>query len=167
MNDAPAALHVRIGKLAMAHSPTLLKATLGSCIGLAFLWRERGRYALAHCLLPEAPGPACGPGARYVDQAIDSLLQLLEAKPEHLPQIEAHVAGGGNMMQAGAGSRRMPCIGQLNAEAAMRHLSLRAIEVHSVDVGGVHARQMLLDCASATVSVLRVPAPGAIRHAQD
>ncbi len=159
MSEEQPLMRIGIGQLAVAGSPTIMKATLGSCVGVALLWRERGAYGLAHCLLPEATNGASGMGARYVDQAIDSLLRLLKAEPGRHAEIEAHIAGGGNMMQRAQPAGRPPHIGQLNIEAAMRHLAQRGIAIRSADVGGSQARQMLLDCARAEVSVLRVPVP--------
>lgn len=149
-------VHVRIGQLALGRAPTILKATLGSCVGVAFLWRERALFGLAHCLLPNAPDPTSELGARYVDQAIVSLLRLMEAGPQHHGQIEACLAGGGNMTQAGG---RRPHVGQLNSEAALQLLKQQRIKILSADLGGFHARQMLLDCATASVSVVHLPAP--------
>lgn len=159
MKHESSLIRVGIGQVVVETGPVLLKATLGSCVGLAFIWRARNCYGLAHCLLPDSPLRAPGIGARHVDQAIDSLLQLMQASRADHAQIEAHVAGGGNMMQRTPVAGRAPHIGQLNGEAALRHLAQRGITVHSVDLGGDQARQILLDCASAQVTVLRLPAP--------
>lgn len=159
---APALVHVRIGQLAAGSGSTVLKATLGSCVGIALLWRERSIYALAHCLLPQAaasaPTPTSTPGARYVDQAIDSLLGLLGAGPGDHAHIDAHLAGGASL-QRGRTEGRSPTVGQLNSEAALRGLAAAGIGVRSTDLGGIHARQILLDCAAGAVSVVRIPLP--------
>jgi chemotaxis protein CheD len=163
--EAPAEVHVRMGQLAMGHGPTVLKATLGSCVGIAFIWHARDRSALAHCLLPYAPcaqdAPVARPpsGARYVDQAIAALLHLLRAQPEDFAQIEVHLAGGANMSRRAVGDSRTPMVGALNIEAALQLLSARGLAVCSQDLGGTVARQMRLDCATGGVSVTRVPAP--------
>ncbi|GAB3443396.1 chemotaxis protein CheD [Massilia solisilvae] len=163
MNE-PDLVHVRIGQLAIGHSPTILKATLGSCIGVALLWRARGVYGLAHCLLPLAPDASIGHGrARYVDQAVISLLDAMGAMAEHHAEIEAHLAGGGNMMQRTPAAGRVLPVGQLNIEAAQRVLEAHGIKVHSADLAGFHARQIQVDCASGSVKVTRVPAPDGAR----
>ncbi len=152
-------VHVRMGELALGTAPDLLKATLGSCVGIAFVWRARNLFALAHCLLPRAPGPDMPPGARYVDQAVHSLLQRLQAEPADCAQIEAHLAGGASMREGGTAGQRTPVVGALNVEAALRLLHGRGIAVHSQDTGGTCARQMRVDCAEASVSVARVSPP--------
>ncbi|MGA7816957.1 hypothetical protein [Caballeronia sp.] len=60
---------VRIGEVKTAGRDVILRATLGSCVGIGVLWRSRGLYALAHCLLPDAPPGEvsdAGQGARYL-----------------------------------------------------------------------------------------------------
>lgn len=154
-------VHVRIGQLAIGHSPMILKATLGSCIGIALFWRERAVYTLAHCLLPYAPYPDPHWGARYVDQAVVSMLHQLKAKDKDHAQIEAHVAGGANMRRQDL-QRPIPihlAVGQLNIAAAEQVLATQKIALHSWDVGGFCARQIRVNCATATVQVLHVPAP--------
>lgn len=153
MSDATRLVRVGIGQLAVEHGPALLKATLGSCVGLALIWRAQRRYALAHCLLPASPTANPAPGARYVNQAVTSLLQALQAGPDAYGQIEAHVAGGANMMLRAPVAGRVAHIGQLNSEAALHELGKRGIRILSTDVGGNTARQIMLDCASGEVTV--------------
>jgi chemotaxis protein CheD len=85
-----AVVHVRMGQLAIGQSPTVLKTTLGSCVGIVLLWRERAVYALAHCLLPYAPQSDCEPGVRNDDLAVISMLRMLKAEDRHHTQIEAY-----------------------------------------------------------------------------
>ncbi len=157
-----APIHVRIGQLAVGHSPMVLKATLGSCIGIALLWRAKSVYALAHCLLPYAPQPGPSLGGRYVDQAVSTMLHLLKAQDKDHPEIEAHVAGGANMQRQpdpATPTRAHLAVGQLNIAAAEQVLQRQRIALLSKDVGGYCARQMWLDCATAQIKVAQVPAP--------
>jgi chemotaxis protein CheD len=149
--------HVRMGQFAVGRPPQVLKATLGSCVGIAVLWPARDLYALAHCLLPRAPHMPCGAGARYVDQAFHTLLKELAIGPEHLPGIAFHLAGGADMSRLTTRPPGAVQIGKLNIEAAhdtMRQLGLQAA---SLDLGGVEARKMTLDCTTGHLTVERVP----------
>lgn len=153
-------VRVRIGQFEVRNrSSDLLKATLGSCIGIAILWREKKSYALAHCLLPTCPDPNPGPGARYVDQALGSMLRGLRVQPEAYGELEVHVAGGGNMTHKAEEDFRSSHIGQLNIVAAQSCLKRLGLPIRSEDVGGRVARQILLDCSTETVSVVRLPSP--------
>ncbi|MBU6260680.1 MAG: chemotaxis protein CheD [Burkholderiales bacterium] len=166
MNQDAPEVTVRMGQLALGRAPTILKATLGSCVGIALVWRERGLCALAHSLLPRAPAADLPGGARYVDQAIDSMLRLMQATPAHGARIEAHLAGGANMSRRAAAASRTPMVGRLNVEALLAELAARRIEVRSRDLGGDRARQVRLDCASGTLSVLAVAAPSRLTRAR-
>lgn len=172
MSALPLEVHVRIGRLALGQGAMHLKATLGSCVGIALVWRERGLCALAHCLLPQAPlgadprpasclpdGSETSEGARYVDQAVQNLLARLGAGPGDRRQIRAHLAGGANMQRRVPAPGASRAIGDLNIEAAQRALASAGIEVASRDVGGFCARQIRVHCAAPEVAVTQVSAP--------
>jgi len=72
-----------------------LASALSSCkrcwapaSGIGLIWKKRGRCALAHCLLPECPQMADEFGARYVNQAVPSLLRLIGATEADYADIE-------------------------------------------------------------------------------
>lgn len=97
-------LNVHIGEVKIARHGEILKAILGSCVGIGILWRERALCGLAHCLLPEAPQKTYEIGARYVDQAVASLVVLMKIKVNHASEIEVILVGGGNITQPKAES---------------------------------------------------------------
>lgn len=137
--------HVGIGELKIGGRGEQLKALLGSCVGIAFLWKKRGRCGLAHCLLPETDIRLWEPGARYVSQAVPSLLRLMGASAADYADIEVVVAGGG-MMLGGCSPRFQ--IGRQNAEAARKHLTLYHLNVLDCRVGGTSGRTLTIDCAT-------------------
>ncbi|MBM7129595.1 chemotaxis protein CheD [Dyella mobilis] len=130
----------------------VLRATLGSCVGIGLMWRNRGVYGLAHCLLPEAREPSAGIGAKYVTLAVPSLLKLMSIDKADVDQIEAVIAGGASMVQ----QQTMPrhgIIGDQNAQAAKRLLAAAGIRVVHEDLGGEQGRQLLIDCAQHCYAV--------------
>ena len=133
--------HVNIGELKIGGRNEQLKALLGSCVGIAFLWKKRGRCGLAHCLLPEAAVPQWEPGARYVSQAVPSLLRLMGATTADYADIVVVVAGGGMMLDA-CSSRFQ--IGQQNADAARKYLKLYGLNVLDCRVGGKTGRTLAI-----------------------
>lgn len=148
MRDAPRC-HVGMGEVKIGGSSDVLHAILGSCVGIAFIWKRGGRCALAHCLLPEAPRTGdCGVGARYVSQAIPSMLTLLGARQADYPDIEVVVAGGASMFR---GTHFH--IGEQNAAAAQKYLAECGLNVSYCDLGGRCGRQMSIDCARLCVMV--------------
>lgn len=149
-------IHVKIGEVKVGREGDILRATLGSCVGIAFLWKEKNIFGLAHCLLPEAPGPLSTIGARFVSQAVPSLMVLLKIKPEDVRKIEVYIAGGGNMMTQ-LSKTNVTHIGLQNIAAAKKYLHLNGFKVRELEIGGDDGRQIYVDCTSGTVSVKIFP----------
>ncbi|GAB2877739.1 chemotaxis protein CheD [Pseudoduganella ginsengisoli] len=157
MNTVPAAgcQRVGIGQLKIGASGGQLEAVLGSCVGIALIWKAAGRCGLAHCLLPEAPGQQASAAelaasARYVSVAVPSLLRLMGAHEEDYPDIEAVVAGGASMLDKR--SQRLQ-VGRQNAAAARKYLRERGLHVSATCLGGEYGRTMYVDCATQNVIV--------------
>ena len=137
--------HVGIGELKIGGRSEQLKALLGSCVGIAFLWKKRGRCGLAHCLLPGTAALPWEPGARYVSQAVPALLRQMGACAADYADIEVVVAGGGSMLDVFSSHFH---IGQQNADAARKHLGLYGMNVIDFRVGGRSGRTLTVDCAT-------------------
>lgn len=152
---AGALRHVGIGELRVGDGSEQLKVLLGSCVGIAFLWKKRGRCGLAHCLLPEAATPGCAPSARYVSQAVPSLLRLMGATDDDHADIVVVLAGGG-MLLDGCSARFQ--IGQQNADAAHRHLRAYGLNVVDCRVGGTVGRTLTVNCATFDYQIDELPA---------
>ncbi len=147
-------IHVKIGEVKIGKPGDILKATLGSCVGIAFVWKKRNLFGLAHCLLPESSGNDFVLGAKYVNQAIPSLMALLKIKKEDIGEIDVYFAGGGNMMSQLA-KRNIDHVGTLNVEAARKYLSLNGFTYKELDTGGEVGRQIFINCSSGEVYVNR------------
>lgn len=164
-------VQVRMCELAVgsADESKILRATLGSCVGIGLLWRERSIYGLAHCLLPgppadvpRMPNAAAGSSvlaasAKYVIDALPALLAMMNAAHAPEGQIEAVLAGGANMMQ-----HRTPVhepIGDQNARVAQQLLAQAGLRVVHVDVGGECGRQLTIDCGQHRYAIRRFTRP--------
>ena len=147
--------HVGMGQLSVGTQGEQLQALLGSCIGIGFIWKNGPCCGLAHCLLPEAPGTDNALGARYVSQAVPSLLRLMGVRRADYPDIEVVLAGGASMF--GPRNGRLQ-IGRQNAEAAQKYLNQCGLHVSFCALGGRHGRQLLIDCASRSYAVTDVVA---------
>lgn len=147
---APQPQQVAMGKLKIGVRTDQLQALLGSCVGIAFLWKKRGCCGLAHCLLPEAPQQQDEIGARYVSQAVPSLLRLMGATEADYPDIEVVVAGGAHMFHSQ--SSRLQ-VGRQNADAAHKHLRQRGLNVSYCRLGGKCGRTLTVDCATQSYAV--------------
>ncbi|MBU6247929.1 MAG: chemotaxis protein CheD [Xanthomonadaceae bacterium] len=145
-------VHVRMCEARVGHADEILRTTLGSCVGIGLLWRERQRCALAHCLLPEPPGDAAPTAAKYVTDAVPTLLRLIGIEPAQHGQLEAVVAGGACMVRH---DRPAPygLIGEQNTEMAQRLLAAAGIRVVHTDTGGSNGRQLSIDCRTQHYAV--------------
>lgn len=147
---------MKIGEIKTGKSGDLLKAILGSCVGIAFLWKKKQVYGLAHCLLPEIDSVVPKLSAKYVSQAVPSLKLLMNIKPEDVGEIEVHIAGGGNMIpQVVKASGEH--VGALNAAAAKKILEQFGFTIKESDVGGEQGRQMSIDCTAEEVRIHKLP----------
>ena len=146
-------VQVRMCEIAVSHGEEakILRATLGSCVGIGLLWRSRATYGLAHCLLPEPTGGAraagavqAGNGAKYVIEALPKLLAMMHAHDAREGDIEAVLAGGANMMHHRTTIHEP--IGELNVRVARQMLADARLKLVHVDVGGECGRQLSIDC---------------------
>ncbi len=147
-------INVHIGEVKIGRDTQQLHTILGSCIGIALLWPGRNTFGLAHCLLPHAPQQGYVEGARYVDQAIESLIQLMSVTNSR--DIRAVVAGGANMTRPDSD---MPesLVGYQNAQSALSNLDNRDIIVVHEDTGGYTGRKMSICCETGTFEVKNIP----------
>lgn len=148
--------HVGMGQLSVGTPGQQLQALLGSCIGIGFIWKNGPCCGLAHCLLPEAPGAEHALGARYVSQAVPSLLRLMGVRQADYADIDVVLAGGAHMF--GPRNGRLQ-VGRQNAEAAHKYLDQCGLHVSFCALGGRHGRQLLIDCARHSYAVTDVVAP--------
>ncbi|MYM22275.1 hypothetical protein GTP46_06420 [Duganella sp. FT135W] len=149
-------LQVAMGQLKIGVRTGQLQALLGSCVGIAFIWKKQRRCGLAHCLLPEAVTGPGELGARYVSQAVPSLLRLIGATEADYADIEVILAGGATMLN-GCSSRLQ--IGQQNADAARRYLRKYGLNVAYCRVGGKCGRTLTIDCAACDYTVQEIVTP--------
>jgi chemotaxis protein CheD len=168
--NAPREIQVHMGQLALGSGADVLRATLGSCVGIGLLWRERALYGLAHCLLPDAPrraGTSAASGAsgasgtsaaKYVTDALPSLLALMQVPHAAHHALEAVLAGGANMVHYPCRPLHAP-IGEQNAQTARRLLDALGVRVIHQDVGGECGRQIWIDCAQHAFTVKTIGRP--------
>lgn len=146
-------LHVNIGEVKIGSMGDVLKTTLGSCVGIAFLWQEKEMCGLAHCLLPEGESSHHHVlGAKYVTQAIPSLISLMKIKDESdKKQIEVFLIGGANMMEQLLQSHSN--IGIMNVHVAKKLLKEKGFKIKSEEIGGKHGRHVTIDCSTCKVHI--------------
>lgn len=149
-------INVHIGQVKTGKSGDTLKTILGSCVGIGFIWKRKKRCGLAHCLLPKAPQQTFEIDARFVTQAIPSLMALMKIRSENYSEIEAIVAGGGNMTMPNVKSPE-GLVGTANVAAAIEILEKLKITIVFKDTNGDHGRKVLINCSDFSFQVLSIP----------
>lgn len=148
--------HVRIGQVLVARDGETLKSLLGSCVGVALIWKSKRMCGLAHCLLPEAPQKSYEINGRFVSQAIPSLLAMMHIKPENFSEVEAVIAGGGNMTKP----EERSCdalIGTQNVLMAQKFLKNLGIKIIFEDIGGEEGRRISVNSTTGEFEVQKIP----------
>lgn len=150
-SNLPSEIHVGIGEIKRGDTPQVLKAILGSCVGIGFMVPSLKLYALAHCFLPYPKEDLNDTTARYVTHAIPALFKILGLGRHDSHLIQAVIAGGASMH--GQSNTKILRIGEMNVEATLK--TLREFKVHIVhqEIGSDHGRQLILRCEDNSYSI--------------
>lgn len=158
MNDLES-LPVQIGQVKIGRAGQSLNAILGSCIGLGFLYPQGKVYGLAHALLAKSNGDSHKGDGRHVDQAIVSLLKMMDISPEEKRKVKVFIAGGANMtLPSDADPKRM--VGTINANFARRALREAGLRLLYEDTGGEQGRRVEIDCNTGEYTINIIPRLG-------
>jgi chemotaxis protein CheD len=154
--DPRGIVSVAIGQWALAVAPTKIQTLLGSCVGVVLYHRTAKLGAVAHIMLPSAPGNSDHPG-KYADTAIPAMIADIERAlgPDSRRRLCAKLAGGASMFQVDPAA--LECtqlnIGQRNQETIERILGQLNIPILARDLGGTTGRRLILDTASGIVKI--------------
>ncbi len=149
-------LNVHIGEVKIAKKGEMLKAILGSCVGIGIIWKGKEMCGLAHCLLAESPSPTFEIGGRFVDQAFRSLLALMKIRPEDINDVEVVIVGGGNMTSPGiADSSKL--VGTNNFRVALSEAKKHNLKVIHSEGGGEEGRKIFVNSADFSYIVKKIP----------
>lgn len=149
-------IDVHIGQVAVARNGELLKAILGSCVGIGIIWREKAICGLAHCLLAESPAPTFAIGGRFVDQAFRSLIAMMKIRPDDLDKVQVVIVGGGNMTNPGA-KNSADLVGAHNFRTALKEAKTHCLRIVHSDGGGEEGRKIFINAADYTFKVEKIP----------
>ncbi len=149
-------INVCIGEVKIAKKGEILKAILGSCVGIAFIWKKNKICGLAHCLLANSPKKSYKINGRFVDQAIPSLIALMKIKLEDFDDIEIIVAGGGNMTRPNEKNRNI-LVGFQNFSAVLAECKKRGLKPNQLYKGENEGRKIIIDSLSCSYSIENIP----------
>lgn len=151
-----AIIHVNIGEVKVARKGEFLSAVYGSCVGVGVMWEEKKICGLTHSLLSKSPNLSFEISAKYVSQAIPSLLTLLKVRKEDYAQIKTILVGGGNMLELQKLKHDI-LIGNQNVEVAKHILNDLGININFINVGGEQGKRITIDSKKMTFEISEIP----------
>ena len=147
--------HVRIAEIRTA-TQGLLKAALGSCVGLGIINTKTGVCGMAHCLLPIAPANEECTVGRYADQALKNLLREVLPRVRDKGHLRAYLAGGARVMpEIGGGDKRWH-VGELNLSAARSAFKEHGLNHTELEIGGTEGCTLVINCNTFEVTSSRI-----------
>ncbi|MFW9994237.1 MAG: chemotaxis protein CheD [Candidatus Odinarchaeota archaeon] len=141
-----------------------LRATLGSCIGLALYDPVTKLSGFAHMMVPNHPSTK-NPGklkskGKYVDIAIPHVLDWFNIKEIPFFRLEAKMAGGSSLLSKKKGFLRNELLGgPKNVQTAIKILLKHGINLIGQDTGGDTERVMYFFPSDGNV-LIREPSTG-------
>lgn len=147
-------IKVRMADMQVARHPAMLTTLgLGSCVGIALFDRTTGIVGLAHCMLPDSSQSKNVTNiAKFVDTALEALVEKMVGLGANRGKIIAKLAGGAQMFNFSQSTDLMR-IGFRNVTAAKQKLEQLKIPLVSEDTGGNYGRTIVLDSATGILQV--------------
>lgn len=148
-------VHVKIAEVKTGEEGTLLRSTLGSCVGIVFIWKEKKVCGMAHCFLPFGIEEGMDISAKYVNQGITSLMSMMNIKKQDIGEIEVYIAGGANMINQLI-KNKITQIGKNNSESALKHLNDYGFKIKKSDLGQDTGIKIYVNCSTFEVDFVRL-----------
>lgn len=133
----------------------VLTTVLGSCVSACLRDPVAGVGGLNHFMLPMAGPDVCAlesRSMRYGQNAMDTLIDALEAQGGRRERLEAKVFGGATLIA----DMRTTRVGEANADFVLDYLARRGIAVLSQDLKDRCARQLYYFPATGKARVRRI-----------
>ena len=146
-------IDVNMGEIATAKTADDLTVSgIGSCLAIMLYDPKLKLGALAHAMLPSSktrnPSTTKVEDTRYVDIAIDEMLQRMLSQGAKREDLEAKLVGGANMFAAFKSD-----VGGENVVNAEEKLKREGIKIVGESTGGSIGRSVEFSVASGIVTV--------------
>jgi len=131
----------------------ILRAFLGSCVGVALIDKENRIAGLYHILLPEPPSKgAVQEPEKYASTGMSLFLEDILHHGAKKENLEAFIAGGALVGQVSLTDLRLD-IGGNSAEVAANFLAMEKIPVKKMETGGYLSSQISLNTATMECTI--------------
>jgi len=130
-------IFLKPGELCVCDRPTRVSTILGSCVAVTIFNQRLRVGAICHALLPK--NPKGHDALRYVDSAISSMFQKLEAMGVSKNEMEVKLLGGAHVLERNGTTQS---VGQKNIETALEIMKQENLNLAVSDVGGRMGRKI-------------------------
>ena len=153
MVTKPKIIDVEMASLEISSEPNILRSSgIGSCLVITIYDIEKKIGGLAHVMLPNSNNASSYTNPnRFVDRAIEIMLEKIEKLGSKRTSLEAKVIGGASMFKVL--STESGGIGSQNIEAAKKKLAQEDIKVVSSATGGNSGRSVEFDLKTGLVTI--------------
>ena len=142
---------VGMGELWFGGGDVRLATLLGSCVAIC-LWHPRRHVGgLAHVVLPTRGEPADEDDPRYADEAMHLFAGHAARLGSSLPEYQAKIFGGGNMLDSPQRPVPLLDIGGRNVAAVEELVEACGITVHARHLGGSGHRKLEFNLSTGDV----------------
>lgn len=147
-------IDVKIGEIVVSkNSENLIISGIGSCLVITLYEPKLKVGALAHTMLPyrqtiQKDGGEDRPDTRYIEVAIDEMIEKMLTYGAERKKIEAKIIGGANMFPLLGED-----IGKENVYRAKVKLKKEGIKIVGECIGGIIGRSVEFCVASGIVTV--------------
>nr|PZN10831.1 MAG: chemotaxis protein CheD [Caldicoprobacter oshimai] len=132
----------------------LITLGLGSCVGIALYDKTTKTAGLAHVMLPSSKLIKNNQNkAKFVDTAVEYLLELMMKMDAQRKCITAKIAGGAQMFSFKGNASEILNIGERNVQATIDVLRQHNIPIIAQDTGGNYGRTIELHAKNGILVV--------------
>jgi chemotaxis protein CheD len=145
------------GEMVLSAQPMLITTLLGSCVAVTMFSPRLKLGAICHALLPRCnrEESCCNhESGKYVECAIERMLEELHARGVPNSEIDAKLFGGSDMFDTVEGRRLS--VGRQNLEMAQATLEHAGIRVLTQDLGGPRGRKIIFHTHTGEVLLKRM-----------
>lgn len=136
-------IYLGMGQAKLVRREERVICFLGSCVAISLYSPYRSIGAISHVVLGHSGGRQ-GSAAKFADQAIGHMCELLKEHDCTVHELEAAMSGGASLLKQGGPFQ----IGRSNAKILEMELAQHGIPLVQRDTGGARSRRTVFDGSS-------------------
>jgi len=137
-------VYLKPGEMHYSEKPCIVVTVLGSCVAITMFNYRFNSGSICHAVLPECRNEISpynhNEMFKYVDSAIEMMLEKFIFHGLKPVEIEVKLFGGANMFQTKSNSHMT--VGEQNIQSAINTISEKGLKIMATDVGGTKGRKI-------------------------